>query len=105
MAELRLRELRENEKITQAKLAEKLGCSQQKFARWEANINEPTLDDLIKIADYYKVPLDYLCNRNYSVFHDFTPEQINIIFKIKNLEKDKITEVLDFIDFLASKKD
>lgn len=62
MIKLKLKELREQEKLTQLEIAKRLNASQQNYARWELNKNQPSIGMLIKIADYYGVSLDYLCD-------------------------------------------
>lgn len=61
MIKLKLKELREQEKLTQQEFAERFNIPRQNYARWELNKNQPTLEMLCKIADYYGVSLDYLC--------------------------------------------
>lgn len=52
-----LKELRNEKKLTQEQLAEKLGVSRRTVSRWETGINMPDLDILIEMADYYDVDL------------------------------------------------
>ena len=57
---LRIRDLREDNDLTQSQLAEILGCTQQTYSRYESG--EITIDifNLIKLANYYKTSIDYL---------------------------------------------
>lgn len=57
----RIRNLREDSDLTQSQIAEYLGTSQTMYARYERGANEMPLRHLIKLAEYYKVSLDYLC--------------------------------------------
>ena len=56
----RLKELRKEEKISTIKLAEKLGVKGPTVSRWENNKMSPSIDQLYKIAVYFKVSTDYL---------------------------------------------
>lgn len=56
----RLKELRKEEKISTIKLAEKLGVKGPTVSRWENNKMSPSIDQLYKIAVYFKVSADYL---------------------------------------------
>ena len=56
----RLRELRQEERIGQIKLSQKLGVSKGMISRWEKGICEPALSNLLAIAVYFDVTLDYL---------------------------------------------
>ncbi len=57
----RIRNLREDSDLTQSQIADYLGTSQTMYARYERGANEMPVRHLIKLAEYYKVSLDYLC--------------------------------------------
>lgn len=58
--QLRLRDLREDNDMSQAKMAKLLGCSQQTYSRYESHATEIPLESLIFLADYYDTSVDYL---------------------------------------------
>lgn len=59
----RIRDLREDKDLTQTQMGKILLCSQRVYSNYErGDIDIPTTT-LIKIADYYKVSVDYLLNR------------------------------------------
>lgn len=60
---LKLRELRLNNEKTQAELALFLGTSRQVYANYENGINEPSLDTLARLADFFECSVDYLLGR------------------------------------------
>ena len=60
---LRLRELRKEKNITQLKLAMELNMSQNSISRYEKGDREPGLAELIRIADYFDVSVDFLLER------------------------------------------
>lgn len=53
-------ELRKSRNINQAAIAEYLKISQQAYLKYEHGDADPTIDALIKIANFYNVPIDYL---------------------------------------------
>ncbi len=57
---IRLKELRENRKISQTKLANVLGYTQTAIAKWETGVNEPKINDILAIAKIFGVSTDYL---------------------------------------------
>ena len=59
----RLKELRQDKKLTQVELALKIGVGKSIISLWEKNKCEPTLSKLIVIADYFGVTIDYLAGR------------------------------------------
>ena len=56
----KLKELRDEKKLSQRTLAKELGFSQAAIARWENNLQTPNIDVAIIIAKYFKVSTDYL---------------------------------------------
>lgn len=60
---MRLKELRNKKGITQLKLAMELNMSQNTVSRYENGIREAGYNELIKIADYFNVSIDYLLER------------------------------------------
>lgn len=59
----RLRDLREDADLTQQSLAQKLSMHTTTYARYETGQREIPLSIAIKLADFYKVSLDYLAGR------------------------------------------
>lgn len=59
----RLKELRLYCGLLQKELAEKLGVETRQISRLETGYNEPNLSQLIKIADFFEVSVDYLLGR------------------------------------------
>lgn len=60
----RLRDLREDRDLTQAKLGEVLSCSQRVYSNYErGDIDIPT-STLIKLANFYNVSVDYILGRS-----------------------------------------
>ena len=60
---MRLRELRKINNLTQKELGKKMGVSAQTILNWENNVYQPSVNELIKLADIFNVSLDYLVNR------------------------------------------
>jgi len=56
----RLIELRAEQNISQAKLANILGISNGTIAFWETNKAEPTAPNIVLVAKYFNVSSDYL---------------------------------------------
>ena len=59
----RLKEMREKRHISQVFLGMELGMSQNTISRYETGAREPSREDLIAIADYFDVSIDYLFGR------------------------------------------
>lgn len=62
---LRIRDLREDNDLTQKEISKILMCDQSLYSKYERGEREIPLNLLIKLADYYKTSLDYLvCRTN-----------------------------------------
>lgn len=59
----KLRELRNNQKISQQELANHLKISKSSINMYERGEREPGLDMLETIADFFNVSIDYLTGR------------------------------------------
>ena len=60
---MRLKDLRRTKGISQLKLALDLNTNQNTISRYETGEREPGINELIKIADYFNVSVDYLLER------------------------------------------
>ena len=58
-----LKYLRLEKEISQDELAGQLDISRSAISFWENNQREPTLSNLILIADFFGVTIDYLAGR------------------------------------------
>ena len=58
-----LKELRKSKGISQLKMAIDLNTNQNTISRYETGEREPGINELIKIADYFNVSIDYLLER------------------------------------------
>ena len=60
MLKYRIRDLREDKDLPQREVAKVLGLPQQQYSRVENEEAEVTGEFLIKLADFYKVSIDYI---------------------------------------------
>lgn len=58
-----IRDLREDNDLTQQQIANMLGCSQTAYSLYEIGKRDIPTTILIKLADYYNVSVDYLLGR------------------------------------------
>lgn len=61
---LRIRDLREDNDLTQKAIAGYLMCDQSLYSKYERGEREIPLNLVIKLADYYDVSVDYLVGRS-----------------------------------------
>ncbi len=60
---MRLKEIRSSKGISQLKIAMDLNMNQNTISRYETGEREPGINELIKIADYFNISVDYLLER------------------------------------------
>jgi len=56
----RLKEIREESKLTQTEFAKVFGTSKSNINKWESGVHAPNLETVVRLAVFFKVPTDYL---------------------------------------------
>lgn len=51
--------------VSAYRVGKEIGVSQSTLSDWKKGLYEPKVDKLIKIADYFNVPLDYFVRDDY----------------------------------------
>lgn len=84
-------DLRKSKDISQGKMAQILGITQQAYCNYEKGIRQLPDELKIKIADYYGISVDYLLGREFEINENNT--NIKIAHNLINLRKQlKITQ-------------
>ena len=60
----RLKDLRKHKKVGQKEVAELLGVSLRSYQFYESGEYDPSLPNLVVLADYFQVSTDYLLGRS-----------------------------------------
>lgn len=60
---LRIRDMREDNDLTQKQISEILLCDQSLYSKYERGERDIPITLLIKLADYYNTSIDYLVGR------------------------------------------
>lgn len=58
--QLKIRQLRKERGLTQSEVADELMCDQSLYSKYEREVRSLSLENAIKLAQYYGVSLDYL---------------------------------------------
>ena len=99
-----LKELRKQKKLTQTELASKLNISQKSYSNWESGKAEPTLDNIIKLANILDTTTDELLGRqinfgdkilNKKYKYDLSVLKESDIQKLNDLKMTLAFELLD----------
>ncbi len=99
----RLKELREQRGLTQAKLAEQLGTTQQTIHKYEHGTAEPEHKMLRRISDFFNVSADYLIDHE---VHDLTldAQEQHLIHTLRTLDAPDKTILFNAADSFAQKE-
>ncbi len=60
---LRIRDMREDNDLTQKQISSVINCDQSLYSKYERGEREIPLSLIIKLADYYNTSIDYLTGR------------------------------------------
>lgn len=58
-----LKSLRKEKGLNQSELANNIGLRQSHISSWELNTSDPSLYNIMLLADYFNVSIDYLTGR------------------------------------------
>lgn len=103
---MKLKELREQRKISQNQLAKELNLNTVTYNNWETGKREPNIETLIKLADFYNVTLDYLVGRDFTnPIGYLTDNQITFVKSFLALNLDNQMNTVIFVsNLLANQK-
>lgn len=59
-----LKTRRKERGLSQTEVANILGISRQSVSKWENGSSYPDIENLIRLSDYYKIPVDELLKEN-----------------------------------------
>lgn len=87
-----LRKLRLLNNKSQKEVAESINISAPAYFKYENNESKPTIENLIKLANYYNVSVDYLIGRTFNDFclNQFEQGLITEFRKLNNYNQAKI---------------
>ena len=69
-----LKNLRLKQKLTQKDVAKIINVAPTTYLGYEKGLSEPTIATLIKLANYFDVSLDFLCERDNQTQIGYIPE-------------------------------
>lgn len=98
-----LKKLRIEANITQSQIADDLGILQSTYSNYENNKYETDIPTLLKIADYFDISMDYLCNRKYSSKIGYIPkDKVDLVAEVISLDEAQAKKVEAFVEGLKS---
>ena len=85
----RIRDLREDNDLTQEDLASQLGISKRTLLRYESGVSEPTISVLISLSLLFNVSVDYIIGTKDTTEIDEISIKNELYHVIQSLEKIK----------------
>jgi transcriptional regulator with XRE-family HTH domain len=86
---MKLKELIEKHELQQKEIAIELGFKQSIFNMYVNEIRNPPIKALIKIANFFKVSVDYLIeNSTENKCPDITPKEFKLLSLFRDMSKD-----------------
>ena len=97
-------ELLSNKGVSAAKMCKELGFSSGIFYQWKQGNQNPSLEKLRKMAEYFGVTTDYLLGNEQKNKPALNGEPINVPFdlikKLNLISDDGLAKIADYIDLI-----
>lgn len=105
----RLKQLREEKRLTQKELAFELSIGSKTISDYERESSSPDNDTLMIIAKFFNVSADYLLGLSDERTPPTTKEklsgvQLALFNQTENLSEEQMKDVLKYIEFLKAKE-
>lgn len=101
-----LKELRAQKKVTQEDMANLLNVKRQTYSAYERGVSFPDIIALTKIAEFFGVSTDYLLGINRASVENKNISDVtqSLIECYSDLNKEELEKVIEYVDFLKSKR-
>ncbi len=97
---MKLKEIRKRKNVSQKDLGQLINTTPEAISKYERRISDPSIENLIKMADYLEVSVDTLVGHDANIV-DLTlmdENRRNLITKIANeLSDDEVSRLLGFM--------
>ena len=110
---LNLKILRENQHLSQQKLANAIDVSRSTIAMWETGKSQPDNDALKMIADFFKVSVDYILGREnapspleapYADNTKLSVSDCSLVHETEDLTDGEREKILDYVRYIKSQR-
>lgn len=94
--------LRQQKNLTQEDIAKIVNKSRVLVSQWEADEREITTEDIIKLSDYFNLPMDSLVGKDLRIENKDSFDELEILF---DKHKDILTkDDKEYIKFIIEKR-
>lgn len=98
-----LKSLREDRHITQKYLASQIGTTNHNIEKWENGKAEPSIENLIKLANYFGITVDELIGHGEASNNPVSKEEQELLARYKMLDNSQKKSLRQFIVLLEKK--
>ena len=106
---VRLKQLRQRNRLTQSELASMLNLKPTAISNYESCRNEPSLDKLISLARYFDVSCDYLLGLTEAYLpiggEVLDKDIVEFFDKYHTLNQDSRAKLHEYIDYLLYRQE
>lgn len=105
-----IKNIRESKNLTQKDVAKKINIPYQTYNHYETGRNEPDIESLIKLADFFGCSIDYLVGREdedgaIMIYgNQLSKDENQLIDKLRSLPDIKKKIAYKYIDFLSEEE-
>lgn len=102
---MKIKQLRIEKGKNQEEIAKLLGIRQESYSAYELNKTQPSIENLIKLADFFNVSLDYLCDRQFNNQIGYIREDRKELIKLINeMSENDVKEITAYVKgYIAGK--
>jgi transcriptional regulator with XRE-family HTH domain len=113
-----LKKLRDDAGISQQRLADIVGLTQQAVAKWESSKAEPDLATVAKLAEYFQVSTDYILGKTNirapietiddelnAIMRDLGPDVTLHFYDLKDMTKEEKENLKIFLQGLKARRE
>ena len=100
---MKILELRKEKQLSQEEISKQINISQSNYSKYEKQKIEMPIDTAIKLADFYNVSLDYLCDRPFNNNIGYIPEEKKEVVKmILQLNQENTLKLFGYVSGLLA---
>ena len=98
----RIKELREDNNLTQSKLASKLNISQQTLSRYESGVSQVSYEQLSRLVEYFKMPIGYFFGLE---LQEYSEDEMRLIAYYRSLNSSMQCKALSIVKLLSEDRE
>ena len=102
---IKLKELREERDVLQKDLAAAINRTRACISSWEQGKTEPSIDDLVKLADFFGTSVDSVIGRSIADEREARPKtEIELLDEFRKLDENDKYRTLGYVQALAQRE-